>query len=286
MRQDRPRRTPRSTPAASSAQRTVAMIVEYDGTDFVGSQWQTNGRSVQAALEEAWQGLTQERQRMALSGRTDAGVHALGQVASITTGTTHAPDVIVRGMNAHLPEDVAIRWAWNAPAGFHARHSATRRDYRYLIDPTPVGSPMLRRHVWHVGRRLHVAAMNEALATLIGRHDFAAFAAAGATDGSTVRTCYVAQCLMVREFNRELIAIEIAANAFLHHMVRNIVGTAVLAGEGRLDATGFAAILAGGDRRKAGRTAPAHGLTLMSVTYPETGDDKDAAATEPQSSRR
>lgn len=247
--------------------RNIALRIEYDGTDFVGSQWQNNGRSVQGALEGAWHEFTKQRQRMTLSGRTDAGVHARGQVANLRTDTRHDNHTIVRGMNALLPEDVAVLRVWNVPDTFHARHSAIRRDYRYLIRSGAVASPLLRRNVYHSPRRLDVAAMNEVLAVLEGTHDFAAFAAASA-EGPTVRSCFLAHCQVVQEWGQELLAIDVAANAFLHHMVRNIVGTALLAGEGKLNADGMQAILESRDRRKAGRTAPAHGLYLMSVSYP------------------
>jgi tRNA pseudouridine38-40 synthase len=247
--------------------RNIALRIEYDGTDFVGSQWQNNGRSVQGELEGAWEQLTQERRRVNLAGRTDAGVHARGQVANVRTETELDLATIRRGMNAILPEDVAVLEAWAVPHDFHARHMAIRRDYRFLIDNGPVAAPLLRRHAVHVPRRLDQAAMSEALATLLGTHDFAAFAG-GQQDGSTVRTCYVASCAVHEVWGQSLIAIELAANGFLRHMVRNIVGTLLSVGEGRLDAHGFAAVLAGRDRRRAGRTAPAHGLYLMSVTYP------------------
>ncbi|NJO83926.1 MAG: tRNA pseudouridine(38-40) synthase TruA [Blastochloris sp.] len=252
--------------------RNIALRIEYDGTDFVGSQWQTNGRSVQGELEGAWEQLTQDRQRFVLSGRTDAGVHARGQVANVRTTTRHDTATILRGLNAILPEDVAALDVWEVELDFHARHSALRRDYRYLISQERVESPLLRRQVVHTGRRLNLAAMNQALQTLLGTHDFAAFAASSA-ESSTVRTCYTADCETVEAFGHALIAINVAANAFLYHMVRNIVGTALLVGEGKLDTSGFAAILRSRDRRKAGRTAPAHGLYLMSVTYPTPGEN-------------
>ena len=248
--------------------RNIALRIEYDGTDFVGSQWQNNGRSVQGELEGAWEQLTQERRRVNLAGRTDAGAHARGQVASVRTETRHDLATIQRGLNAILPEDVAVLDAWEVAYEFHARHSAIRRDYRYLIDNGPAGSPLLRRHAVHVSRRLNTALMNEALAALIGTHDFAAFAG-GEQEGSTVRTCYAASCTPAELWGQPLIAVDLAANAFLRHMVRNIVGTLLLVGEGKIDSAGFAAVFAGRDRRRAGRTAPAHGLYLMSVSYPQ-----------------
>lgn len=247
--------------------RNVALLIEYDGTDFVGSQWQNNGRSVQWALEAAWEQLTQERRRVNLAGRTDAGVHARGQVASVRTETGHDLATIQRGLNALLPADVAVLAAWDVAYDFHARHTAVRRDYRYLIDNGRVAAPLLRRHAVHVAKRLDVPAMSQALGSLLGTHDFAAFAG-GPQTGSTVRICYAASCQQVEVWGQPLIAVDLAANAFLRHMVRNIVGTLLLVGMGKCDAASFAAVLAGRDRRKAGQTALAHGLYLMSVNYP------------------
>jgi tRNA pseudouridine38-40 synthase len=247
--------------------RNVALRIEYDGTDFVGSQWQNNGRSVQGELEGAWEQLTQERRRVNMAGRTDAGVHARGQVANVRTDTKLEVAIIQRGLAAILPEDVTVLDAWEVDHDFHARHSATRRDYRYLIDNGKVASALLRRHAVHVSRLLDVARMNEALQRLLGRHDFAAFAG-GQQEGPTVRTCHRASCEHVEVWGQPLIAIDLAANAFLRHMVRNVVGTLLLVGEGRTSVEDFAAVLASRDRRKAGRTAPAHGLYLISVSYP------------------
>lgn len=251
--------------------RNVALRIEYDGTDFVGSQWQNNGRSVQGELEGAWEQLTQERQRVTMSGRTDAGVHARGQVANIRTRSDRSIETVLRGLNAILPEDIAVHDVWEVNADFHARHSASRRDYRYLIDNEQIASPLLRQHAVHVPKRLSLEAMQAGLDHFVGRHDFAAFTVA-AFEGSTVRTCYLAQCSVVETMGRELVAIDVAANAFLQHMVRNIVGTIIQVGEGRTEPSAIPAILASRDRRKAGRTAPAHGLYLMSVSY-----DADAA---------
>lgn len=247
--------------------RNVALRIEYDGTDFVGSQWQANGRSVQGELEGAWEQLTQEQRRINFAGRTDAGVHARGQVANVRTETRHDLATIRRGLNAILPEDVAVLDTWEVLDDFHARHTAIRRDYCFLIDNGPVASPLLRRHAWHEARQLNVAAMHSALEVLLGTHDFAAFAG-GAQESSTVRHCYHASCRTSELAGQPLITIELAANAFLRHMVRNIVGTLMLVGELKIDKEDFAAVLAGRDRRKAGRTAPAHGLYLMSVSYP------------------
>jgi tRNA pseudouridine38-40 synthase len=248
--------------------RNIGLQIEYDGTDFVGSQWQTNGRSVQGELEGSWERLTQDRRKFVLAGRTDAGVHARGQIGCVRTETNRDVATILRGMNAILPDDVAVVRVWEASWEFHARHDAVRREYRYLIDNSKTASPLLRRYVVHHPFRLQLEGMNQALVSLLGSHDFAAFAASS-QEGSTVRTCFSVGCQTVEEFGRELIAIDIAANAFLHHMVRNIVGTVLLVGEGKLSAEGFAAILASRNRRKAGQTALSHGLHLMNVVYPE-----------------
>jgi tRNA pseudouridine38-40 synthase len=248
--------------------RNIALRIEYDGTDFVGSQWQNNGRSVQGELEGSWEQLTQERRRVNLAGRTDAGVHARGQVASVRTETHHDLATIERGLNAILPEDVAVLEAREVEYDFHARHSAIQRDYRYLIDNRRIASPLLRRHTVHVPQPLSVEAMNQAMMALLGTHDFAAFAGGGTPEGSTVRTCYAVSCAPEEILGQPLVAVGLAANAFLRHMVRNIIGTLLQVGQGKLDTFGFAEILASRDRRRAGRTAPAHGLYLMSVSYP------------------
>jgi tRNA pseudouridine38-40 synthase len=251
--------------------RNIALRIEYDGTDFVGSQWQTNGRSVQGELEGAWEQLTQERRRVNMAGRTDSGVHARGQVANVRTESSLDVPTIERGLTAILPEDIVVREAWEVSAEWHARHTAIRRDYCYVIDNGGVASPLLRRQAVHIARRLDVATMHSALAMLLGIHDFAAFAG-GPSEGSTIRTVQHVSCQVAELWAQPLITIELAANAFLRHMVRNIVGTLLLVGEQRMRVEDFAAVLASRDRRKAGRTAPAHGLYLMSVSYPiQTG---------------
>jgi tRNA pseudouridine38-40 synthase len=188
-------------------------------------------------------------------------------MANVRTETKRDLATIKRGLNALLPEDVGVLDAWEVEHDFHARHTAIRRDYRFLLDYGPVASVLLRRHAVHSPQPADLVAMQAALDTLLGTHDFVAFAG-GAQEGSTVRTCYLAHCQTTEVWGQPLLAIDLAANAFLRHMVRNIVGTLLLVGEGKLNAAGFTNILAGRDRRKAGRTAPAHGLYLMSVSYP------------------
>ncbi len=248
--------------------RNIALLLAYDGTDFVGSQWQNQGRSVQAALEDAWEQLTQERRRFTLAGRTDAGVHAQGQVANVRGETRHSLKTVARGMNALLPDDVRVLAAKEVGPDFHSRYSATRRDYRYLIDHGAAPLPTLRHLALHVEGRIDTAAIAEALPLLEGTHDFAAFTAQSADQKSTVRTVHVARLGETEILGRRLIAIDLAANAFLQHMVRVIVGTALLVGRGRMTAAELWRVLERRDRKAAGPTAAAHGLTLMSVRYP------------------
>lgn len=250
--------------------RNLALLLAYDGSDFVGSQWQNQGRSVQGALEAAWEEFTQERRRFILAGRTDAGVHAHGQVANVRTETRHPVETVMRGMNALLPEDVRVLAARDVALDFHARFSATRRDYRYLIENGPVPLPTLRHLALHVEQPLDTAAMAEALPQLEGTHDFAAFTVQSPDQKSTRRTVYRCQLAEVELYGRRLIAIDLAANAFLQHMVRVIVGTALLVGRGRMTAAGLRQVLEGRDRKAAGPTAAAHGLTLTWVSYPAT----------------
>jgi tRNA pseudouridine38-40 synthase len=246
--------------------RNIALQLEYDGTELVGSQVQAAGRTVQGALERAWQQFTNEQIRWTFAGRTDAGVHAWGQVANAHTATRHDLPTIERALNALLPPDIAVRRTWNVPHDFHARFSATRRSYRYLLLLEPHRSATWRHRAWHLRDALHVDAMNAALELLLGEHDFAAF---GSTpEGSTSRRCFAATCCTFEQDGLRLLQVDLEASAFLRHMVRAIVGTVVLIGQERRAVDDMARILASRDRAQAGPTAPPHGLYLMSVTYP------------------
>lgn len=245
----------------------IALRLAYDGTHFAGSQWQTGQRTVQGELETAWERLTQEHQRCILSGRTDAGVHAQGQVAHVQTTTHHPPATIQRALNALLPPDVRVFGVWQAADDFHARFSAQWRWYTYLLDTAAVPLPLLRHAVWHVGRALDMAAMQAALGRLLGEHDFAAFASVQRDAGPTVRFCHRATCRSVSITGRPLVAIDLVANGFLRHMVRTIVGTLLLVGQQQMSVQEFVRVQASCDRRQAGPTAAAHGLTLMDVGY-------------------
>lgn len=247
--------------------RNIALVLEYDGTSLLGSQFQAQGRTVQGELEAAWHRFTGETLRWQFAGRTDTGVHALGQVANTRTETRHEIATIQRALNALLPHDIGVRRAWDVPYRFHARYSATRRAYRYLLFCDQWRSPLLRHQALHVEGQLNLAAMGEAAQALVGVHDFVAL---GSTpDGPTVRECFWATCGEVELFGRRLIAIDVAANGFLRHMVRTIVGTLLLIGQDRKPSSWMVEILSSRDRSQAGPTAPPHGLYLMSVTYPE-----------------
>ncbi len=249
--------------------RNVALRLAYDGSGFVGSQWQAQGRSVQGVVEEGWQRLTSEQRRFTFAGRTDAGVHAQGQVVNVRTDSALPLATLQRGLNALLPRDVAVGAVWEAEPTFHARFWARRRWYRYLADVGDVPVPWLRSFVAHVGGGLDIAAMHAALQVLVGEHDFASFGSAGSGGATTVRHCFAAGCDWVDMAGRPVLAFDMVASGFLRRMVRTIVGTVLLVGRGRLDIAAIEQILRGCDRRLAGPTAAAHGLILMDVVYGE-----------------
>jgi len=242
----------------------VKLVLEYDGTRYVGWQVQPNGPSVQAEVERALETLHQAPRRVTAAGRTDAGVHALGQVVSFPEERPLPLVAYVKGMNAVLPEDVAVRSASLEPEGFDARRSARGKRYRYRIQNVETRAPLSRLVAWQVFRPLDVAAMRQAVRPLVGRHDFAAFQAAGCESHHAVRDL---RRLEVLGEPRGEIAIVAEATAFVRHMVRNIVGTLVDCGLGGRDPASIAALLEGLDRTRAGATAPAHGLCLEEVFY-------------------
>lgn len=272
-----------SNPAELEAQnrtRNIKLVLEYDGTDFVGSQLQKTGRTVQGELENAIARLTGlpngERCKVNFAGRTDSGVHAGGQVANFRTTSRHSLETFRRGLNALLPHDVAVLVAEEVDLEFHARFSAKERQYRYYVLNRPSRSPTLRRYAYHLIEPLDVVAMQEAAQNLVGEHDFASFAGAGwgvpsdsdEDSPGTVRRMLKAEWLVERRnFEPPLLVLELVANAFLPHMVRNIVGTLLLVGKSERTPAEFAKILAACDRRLAGPTAPACGLSLVGVKY-------------------
>jgi tRNA pseudouridine38-40 synthase len=242
----------------------VRLVIEYDGTRYVGWQVQPNGPSIQAEVERALATLRKAPVRVTAAGRTDAGVHALGQVVSFAEERPLPLVAYQKGMNALLPEDVAVRAAALEPDGFDARRSATGKRYRYRIENGPTRAPLARRVAWQQFRPLDVGAMRDAAARLVGRHDFAAFQAADCACDHAVRDL---RRLDVLGETGGRIDFVVEATAFVKHMVRNLVGTLVEVGLGRRTPGSMEPLLASGDRTQAGPTAPPQGLCLEEVFY-------------------
>jgi tRNA pseudouridine38-40 synthase len=242
----------------------LKLTLEYDGTDYVGWQRQLNGTSVQEVLERALSELFGAKVATLVAGRTDAGVHALGQVVAFDAPRTLPVSAYLRGLSGLLPEDVSVVEATEVPADFDPRRDALGKRYRYLISNRLVRSPLRRRTHWELFAPLDMKAMEEAARPLLGAHDFSAFRAANCEANTTVRT--------LRELtlcaSGEVVQFELEGRAFLKHMVRNIVGTLVEVGRGRQSAPWVAAVLASCDRTRAGPTAPPQGLVLVEVRYP------------------
>ncbi|WP_019014743.1 tRNA pseudouridine(38-40) synthase TruA [Elioraea tepidiphila] len=243
-----------------------ALLVEYDGAGFLGWQRQETGLSVQQVLEEAAAPLTPHDPVVAVAaGRTDAGVHAEAQVAHLDLAREIDPRRLREAVNFHLgTHRVSVVQAARAPDDFHARFSAIGRAYRYDILDRRARPALLAGRVWHVKRRLDAGAMQAAAALLVGRHDFTSFRAAACQAASPVKT--LDRLDVVRE--GDLVRVFAEARSFLHHQVRNLVGTLKLVGEGRWTPADVAAALAARDRSAAGPTAPPEGLTLTAVRYP------------------
>lgn len=237
--------------------------IQYDGTSYVGWQRQASGVSIQGLIENALAPIAGAKVSVAGAGRTDAGVHALGQVASASFDTRLDEPTLQRALNAALPPDVRVSAVERAASDFHARFHARAKRYEYRIATGPFVSPFERHYVWHIPYRLDVAAMRAAARVLVGRHDFAAFQSAGSTLKSTERDLFT---LDVRQ-EEARVTVGATANGFLRHMVRTMVGTLVEAGSGRMTAARVAEALASRDRSRAGPTAPALGLFLVSVEY-------------------
>jgi tRNA pseudouridine38-40 synthase len=251
--------------------RGFALRMEYDGTPFVGWQRQQNGVSVQEVLENAAQNLAGEHPVTSIvAGRTDAGVHAAGQVVGLMIATDLAAERLASALNFHLkPHPVVVLAARPAPPGWSARFSAIKRIYRYTILNRPARPALAAGRVWHVPKPLDAEAMHEAAQSLRGRHDFSSFRASACQAKSPLRTL---DRLDVARTGEEKIEITAVARSFLHHQVRNMVGTLKLVGEGRWTVVDVARALAARDRASAGPTAPPEGLCLIAVRYPEALD--------------
>jgi tRNA pseudouridine38-40 synthase len=242
----------------------VKLIVAYDGTRYVGWQVQPNGPSIQAALERAIETLHKRARRVTAAGRTDAGVHARAQVVSFPEERPLPEKAYVQGVNALLPEDIAVQAASLEPDGFDARRSARGKRYRYVVENVATRAPLTRLQAWQLYGRLDADRMRDAARHLVGRHDFAAFQASDCACEHAVRD--VTRLDVLGEGGGR-IEVVVEATAFVKHMVRNIVGTLVEVGQGRRTAASMAEVLAGRDRTRAGRTAPPQGLFLEEVFY-------------------
>ena len=261
--------------------RTLKIVLAYDGTDLVGWQRQRSGASVQARLEAALASIEGRAVTVHGAGRTDAGVHALGQVASCRIDHPLPPARLSRALNALLPGDIRVLRVEDAPESFHARYCARLKTYRYLVINAEVVSPFERRYVWHVPQRLDIAAMIAAARALEGEQDFAALQGARSAVKTTVRTVTLAEvreataveviggslALPARAAGGRFIVFEMSGTGFLRHMVRNAVGTLVEIGRGRRETVWMGDVLASHDRAQAGPTAPASGLFLVNVEY-------------------
>ena len=247
--------------------RTIRLTVEYDGTEYTGWQYQTNGCTIQGVLEEALRNLLQDELGVTGAGRTDAGVHARGQVAHFQTRNEMDVRSIQRGVNALLPADIVVRGVEDVDENFHARYSALWRKYRYTVAQEPIA--IGRSYAWFWGQHLDEHLMQQCAQQIIGEHDFQAFSRVD-TDVKHFR-CTVRLAAWMRK--ESLLILDIEANRFLYGMVRALVGTMVEIGRGYRPFEDFARIMASRDRRQAGMAAPAAGLVLEKISYDSEGQD-------------
>ena len=243
---------------------TFKLIIEYDGTDYHGWQRQKNDRSVQGEIEAALFIMTGRKITVIGSGRTDAGVHALAQVASFRCDTHLTAGVFQKGLNSLLDVDVVIRNCHRAVDDFHARYNAKRKTYQYRIINSELPAAIGRQYAWHIRRPLDVQAMRRALPYIIGEHDFTSFEGTGSPRNTAVRHVMRAE---IQEAPDNRVFLDITANGFLKHMVRNLVGTLVEIGLGKYTPEDMGQILEARNRSRAGATAPPQGLFLVNVEY-------------------
>ncbi len=248
----------------SEPKRNFKLVLEYEGTGYHGWQRQQGVLTIQEMLESRLEVMLRSPIRVRASGRTDAGVHARGQVVNFYARTRMQPTEIMQGLNSLLPADIVVLCAEEAPDAFHARFSALSKIYEYRILNRLQPSALERNRAWHIRHKLDLPAIEQCLQLITGRHDFSAFMGAGSSVKSTERCIHRAE-LRIPEPHHALFIF--AADGFLKHMVRNLVGTLVDVGKGKLTSAAFGEVLAGRDRRLAGMTAPAHGLCLVTVVY-------------------
>ncbi len=243
----------------------IALGIEYDGTAYNGWQRQKTGLGIQQCLEDALGTVANHAVEVTCAGRTDTGVHATGQVVHFDTPSVRDDRGWLLGANSHLPDDICVMWARTVDDDFHARFLATGRNYRYRILNRFERSAIHRHRAWWVYKPLDVPRMHEAAQQLLGEHDFSAFRAAGC--GANTPRRIITRLTVSRD--GDWITLEISANAFLQHMVRNITGALAAIGEGERPVQWIAEVLESRDRKEGGVAAPPHGLTLVSVDYPE-----------------
>ena len=240
------------------------IIVEYDGSNYHGWQRQPEEPTIQDEIEKALKSLTQQKVTLAGSGRTDAGVHAFGQVANFCCDTTLGPDVFQRGLNSLLPKDIVVKACIQVPEKFHARYDATSKTYHYKLLNRAIPAAIYRQYAWHIQKKLDLEAMRDAVRHIIGTHDFRAFEGSGSPRSNTRRNVMTADLV---EMDDGHIVFKIKGDGFLRFMVRNIIGTLVDVGLGKITPDDFKRILESKNRDDAGVTAPANGLFLMQVEY-------------------
>ena len=249
--------------------RTFKLTIAYDGTNYAGWQRQLGVDTIQARLEAAVAEIEGNHVTVHGAGRTDSGVHALGQVASFQINHGITTSALRRALNAKLPEDIRVRDVETVSGLFHARFNARCKSYRYRINRATIPNPMENRFAWHIGDALDLAVMRQAAVALVGRHDFRSFqtATSGAELKTTVRTVFAIEIHLKPE---QIVTIDVVGDGFLRYMVRTIVGTLVEVGLGRREATEMPDVLLAKSRDLAGPTAPALGLCLVSVVYSDT----------------
>lgn len=244
----------------------IALGIEYDGSGYCGWQMQSHGtRTVQHEVEKALSIVADHPVQVVCAGRTDTGVHATAQVVHFDTHALRKTRAWVMGVNTHLPDDVCVHWARQVDTGFSARFSATMRRYRYIIQQRPARPALFSRRVTWIHNELNIAGMFEAAQALLGENDFSSFRSSACQSEHAMRFVKSIDVMAEGEF----VYIDIQANAFLHHMVRNIVGSLLKVGTGEKPVNWMAELLALKDRTRAGPTAPAEGLYLVAVQYPD-----------------